>query len=236
MQRPTTLRGIDQLVSRQVSQWLQEQHSKTPPGETPIRPGPYVTISRQIGSGGEQLGRRLAERLGWQYYDRGLLEEMAKRAHTSSEVLAELESGPHGALHDAIVMALDKDYPGHHGYVKAMIATVTRLGAQGKAVILGRGAHYLLPSDWGIRVRLIAPLAYRVRRICERRSLTRSEAESWIEQAEENQLALIRNTLHRNLEDPTAYDVVLNMADLTPEAAEAVVLAGLDAKTHHTRA
>lgn len=222
--------GIDQVVSRQVNRWVQEQHARADSPRGVVPPGPYVTISRQTGSGGAILGQTLADRLGWRLYDRALLEEMSEQTRTSSEALAELEKGPHNVLHDAIVMALDRSYPGHHGYLKAMIATLTQVGVRGNAVILGRGAHYLLPPACGVRIRLIAPLEQRLEQVARARNLGLEDAAAWVRRADENQNSLVRNILHKDLDDPTAYDLVVNLAHLDLEGAEAVVLTLLRTK------
>jgi cytidylate kinase len=222
---------IDQVVSRQIGRWVQEHNIRARAGGRPaVTPGPYVTISREIGSGATALGQALAEDLRWKFYDRALLEEMSQQTKVSSDALEELEHGPHNVLHDAIVMALDRTYPGHHGYLKAMIATVTRVGVQGKAIILGRGAHYLLPPEYGLRLRLIAPLDRRLERVAADRGLGLDDAAIWVRRADENQRSLVRNTLHKDLDDPGWYDLILNMAYLDVEKARTIVRTALREK------
>ncbi len=227
--------GIDQLVSRQVSAWLEDQKARSTSGKAAeSRPGPYVTISRQVGSGGESLARRLAERLGWTFYDKALLETMSKRTQTSSEVLDALESGAHGALHEAITMTLNRHYPGHHVYLKAMVASVAEIGTSGRAVILGRGANYLLPPEHGVRVRMIAPLEYRLKNAQECHGLEAKQATAWLQEREKNQQDLVRKTLHRDLDDPSSYDVVVNMGGLTERCVEELVVVALKGKGYVT--
>ncbi len=55
-----------------------------------------ITIGREFGSGGRELGRRLAEELGFEYYDREIITEIAKRTEMSEKYVQQvIESDPH---------------------------------------------------------------------------------------------------------------------------------------------
>jgi cytidylate kinase len=222
---------IQQIVARQITLWHAEQRSRSQgSAQLAKQPGPYLTVSRQHGSGGAELAHGLAQQLRWELYDRTLLEKMAERARVEPKALRRLEEGPHDALHEAIQLALDHTYPGHRQYLTNLVATVSAAGARGDVVLLGRGAHLILPPEFGLRVRVIAPLAQRIHHVARERGCDDRAAARWIEAADASQAALVRNILHRDLDDLGDYDLVINTGALPLPAAQVTVLAALGAK------
>jgi hypothetical protein len=222
---------VQQLVSRQLRRWQSEQLARGEKrGEEHPPGGPYLTISREPGAGALDLGREVASRLGWEYYDRRLLDRMAVDSELDRQGLDRLENGPHGALHEAVYFTLDRAYPGHHTYLKRLAALASSLATNGRVVMVGRGIHLLLPSEWGVRLRLVAPLEDRVERVRERHDWEESAARSWIEAADRNQNDLVKSLLHRDLADPHDYDLVLNTTDLAVPACIDLVVRALWSK------
>ncbi len=108
-----------------------------------------ITIGREFGSGGRELGRRLAETLGFAYYDSEIIKEIAKKTPFSEEYINEVsESGPiplfpihYGnslsMVNDASVdMALD--------IFSAQSEILKELASKSDCVIIGRAADYVL--------------------------------------------------------------------------------------------
>jgi cytidylate kinase len=222
---------IQQIVARQIALWEAERRAGEDDRPIAARPpGPYLTVSRQHGSGGAELAQRLARRLAFDLLDRALLEQMAERANVQASAMERVELGPHDRLREAIQLTLDRTYPGHHAYLKSLVAVVSSAATRGRVVMLGRGAHLVLPPERGLRVRVLAPVDQRIERVMQQRACDRREAMRWVRQADESQAALVSSVLHRELDDPLAYDLVLNMAHLSQQAAEECVLAALHAK------
>jgi hypothetical protein len=226
---------VEEIASRNLAQWRSRQEALAEKGlRTAVRPGPYLTISRQYGAGAEELVSALSTDLGWRVYDRLLLEEMAHRAQVDQRVLQRVESGPHNSLHDAILLSFDRDYPGHLVYFKHMVALVSSLGLEGRVILVGRGAHHLLPADAGLRVRCVAPFDERVEGIRESRQLTRREAEECVREGENKQREMARKFFHCDPDEASNYDLVLNLADLGIPVARDVVGCALEAKLGQT--
>lgn len=222
---------VEEIASRNLAQWQSRQGALAEQGRRKaLRPGPYLTISRQYGAGAEELVAALSIGLGWRVYDRLLLEEMAHRAQVDSRVLQRVEGGPHNSLHDAILVSFDQDYPGHLVYFKHMVALVSSLGLEGRVILVGRGAHHVLPPEAGLRVRCMAPFETRVERICARRGLGRSAGEDWVREGERNQREMAKKFFHCDPDEASNYDLVLNLAALDTTAAQAVVQCALEAK------
>jgi cytidylate kinase len=221
MDKRVDIPRIQQIVTRQARLWEAQQRARAQREEEP-RPGggPCITLSREPGAGARELGRRIADHLGWQSFDRALLERVAERGQIDPAAVKRVEEGPHDHVHESVFMALDREYPGHHGYLKLLAATATSLAARGNVVLVGRGIHYILPRAWGIRARLVAPLSWRIGRVARINDWTQERAQKWIEETDRNQLELVRNVFHRDLRDPHDYDLVLNTAEVGMELAE----------------
>ena len=113
-------------------------------------------------------------------------------------------------LHHAI--ALDPD-------TTAMIRLVLAVAARGDAVIVGRGAGFLLPPESTVHVRVIAPFEKRVAYFAQSLRLSREEAAAEVRARDERRARYLTAMLGRNLNDPTGYDVMVNADRLGVEGA-----------------
>src|ERR1051325_6702337 len=92
-------RSIEQLVDQQVLKWMAERQiadrasSRPPPNGNGayVEHKPVVCISRECGAGGAQIGRQVAERLGFAFYAQEIVDEIAKQAHVRRKVVESLD-------------------------------------------------------------------------------------------------------------------------------------------------
>lgn len=107
-----------------------------------------ITVSREFGSGGRELGKRLADTLGYAYYDKEILEEIAKQTQTSEWYVERMLEGvlaPHVPLHYG--RSFSYYSPITHQAVKMLVEernVIRLLAAKGNCVIVGRGANTIL--------------------------------------------------------------------------------------------
>ena len=104
------------------------------------------------------------------------------------------------------------------------------MGHQGDVVIIGRGAQYVLPSPFGLRVRMVAPVEVRIRRIASRENLSLKAARIEVERSDRERTRLTRRQFGQNAGDPLNQDVTINTAELTVEAATELVITALQRK------
>ena len=100
-----------------------------------------------------------------------------------------------------------------------MIKLLLAVAARGDAVIVGRGAGFLLPVESTVHARVIAPFERRVAYFAQWLRLTREEAGAEVRARDERRAQYLMTTLGRNLADPTGYDVVVNADRLGIEGA-----------------
>ena len=131
---------------------------------------PIFTISRQFGSGGRTVGKRLAERLAIPCYDQELIEKIMEESGFTREFVE--RSGEQMRYSSWIVGALsDRDINGHSiqdDLWSAQFSVITQLAQQGPCVIVGRCGDYILRERKDcLRIFIHADMAHRIQRIVQ---------------------------------------------------------------------
>ncbi len=131
-----------------------------------------VTISREFGSGGRSIGRVVAEKLGYQFYDQELILEVAKESGLAKEIVAEYEEY---ATHKnsflyAIAMSNGGSIYGGMSFANqiqiAQTKVINSLAEKGNCVIVGRGGDYILRDRKDcLHVFIHADMKFRAERI-----------------------------------------------------------------------
>jgi hypothetical protein len=192
--------------------------------------GPYLLISREKGAGGSALGQRAGKRLGWQVFDKEIVDAIAQRAEVRRELIESLDERDRATIQDTVGQWLNPQPIGTAGYLAHLREVLLTLGHQGNVVIVGRGAQYVLPSQFGLRVRMVAPVEERVRRIASRENLSLKVARVEVESSDRERTRLARRQFGKNSADPMNHDITINTGELTVEAAAEVVLTALQQK------
>jgi cytidylate kinase len=105
--------------------------------------------------------------------------------------------------------------------------TVATLGRRGSAVIVGRGAAFLLGRDEALRVFLVAPRPVRIERYAKVKELPIDRADEALRRAEEQRAEFARLQFGAQQEDPLHYDLVLNTETFGFEAAAGLIVEAL---------
>lgn len=198
-----------------------------------------VCISRDVGAGGEQLGRSVAERLGYRYVDEEIVRAAAERSGIDPESLAEVEqrqtlmrrlmtaiaeSPP--AMPEAYALAPDLWVgPGMTEGSREMIREAVRETAdQGDVVIVAHAASYVLVGRPDVlRVLVTGSVSQRSARLVADSGLDSAEAGNTVREAERARADYLRRFHDVKQELPTHYDLVVNTDRLDIEHAAALV-------------
>jgi cytidylate kinase len=196
-----------------------------------------ITISRQYGAGGSEVGRRVAETLGWRLVDNELVERVAERAGlTAAEVAEREERTPTFVERLARVLASSTPelFPPAKGTVPELSepalvriteAVVAEVAAAGRVVLIGRAAPAVLDrTEDALHVKLVASPAFRVRLAAERLGMDVKDAERIMKDTDEARGRYHRERYGRDWKDPVNYHMVLNSERLGLEAAAAVIV------------
>ncbi len=108
--------------------------------------GNIITISRTFGSGGREVGKRLAEALGYAYYDKELINLIAEETGFAKEFVERYSESGFGqtyAIHTARTFTLPYQMPGEQLQI-AQSNILKKIAEEGNCVIVGRRADYIL--------------------------------------------------------------------------------------------
>jgi cytidylate kinase len=144
-----------------------------------------VTISREFGSGGRTIGKLVAERLGYKFYDGELIDEVVKSSGLSREIVErydEYATHKNSFLYSIAVNAGGDAYNGLSFANRVQIAQVNvikALAEEGNCVIIGRGADYILRDrDDCLNVFVRASLEYRAKHVIDNYGETEEKIEN----------------------------------------------------------
>jgi len=211
----TLPRSLDQLVDHQIGRWHLEAQRPT---SRPRRP--CVALSRLPGSGADELGQLLAERLGYAFFGIEIVDRIARKAGVQRELVDGMDERVRGAI-EAILDGLRGRHPrfGESDYVHRLVRVVTTLGEGGAAVIVGRGSPYILGPDRALRALIVAPREERLERIAKRYDLPLAEAHSRLEREDAARRQFVTRSFHVDPDDASLYDLVVNTGTLGIEGA-----------------
>lgn len=217
------MKSISQIIEDQVHRWQLQQKEK--PAEKVVTP--VVTISREPGSGGRIVAQKLAETLGIEVFHQEVLHEMAKRAEVSEQLLATLDEKGLSILEDWIASLVNDRHLWPDQYLQHLMNVIGTIGKHGRAVVVGRGANFILPPQQRFRVRITAPQRLRIDNVAHEFNLSPDEAKRRVIKTESNRKAFVRKYFNADIADPTNYDLVLNTQTLSVDNAVEVIGAAL---------
>jgi cytidylate kinase len=192
--------------------------------------GPYLLISREKGAGGNAVGQLVGRQLGWQVFDDRIVDEIAKKANVARQLIESLDERDQAAIQDTIAQLFSPRHIGTSGYLTYLKQIVLTLGHQGNVIIVGHAAQYILPSQFALGVRMVAPIERRIQRTADKARLSLDAARVEVERTDRERKSLTRRHFHHDVTDPLTYDLIINTASLSVEAAAEIVLTALQRK------
>jgi cytidylate kinase len=203
-------RSIEQIVDDQVKKWGFERREKA----VEALPVKMVTVSRDPGSGGKLIAKGLAERLNFDLFNQEVIHEMARTAKVSERVLQSLDERGLSMLDDWISAVVHKHHLWPDEYLQHLLKVIGTINEHGNAILVGRGANFILPTETTFRLRVIAPREFRAHKVAGEFDIPVKDAKRRILKTESDRRAFIRKYFHANIEDPNLYDLVVNTGTL----------------------
>ncbi len=199
-----------------------------------------ITISRQTGSGGDEVAQKLSKILGYSYFDKNLLVSEAKSIGVPEHEIADFPEHDYqvksvvdkillrkrpvaislASKDNAIVSrALDEE-----DCLSVIRAVINSLASKGKTVIVGRGGQAILKNKANVlHVRIVAPTTVRVKNIMKNRGLNKEEALKLIEDTDKAEAEYLQRFYNVDWKDPAIYDMVLNMSKMNLNGAAKLI-------------
>ncbi len=216
--------GTSRMIERQMLlATARERAVREAPAERPAFRYRFVTISRDKGSHGDAISQQLGQRLGWQVYDREILDRIAQNSHVRQALVEQLDERAQSLVGDAIQRFLRLAEGGSFGiaeYYESLVKALAYLATRGEAILIGRGATFITRGEeQGMHVRITASPIVRVQRLSERWRIPPAEACWRMKELDSQRRSFIRQHFKQNIDDPQYYDLILNTDRMTPEQA-----------------
>jgi len=203
----TQTRSIEFLVEDQLKKWqLQTKERKA----EKAKPGPVVTISREPGTGGSEIARRLAQELKIDLVGAQIIQKIAESAEMSTKVISSLDEKEITRRDDWLTSLFETRHLWVDNYLFHLTKVIGTIGKQGNIIIVGRGAQYILPPEDTFRLRFIAPMEIKIENVIRDFGSSRSDAEKYIIKTDSDRQAYLRKYFNADVSDPSHYDMVIN--------------------------
>ena len=192
-----------------------------------------ITINRELGSGGRTVGRKLAERLGVEYYDKALIKALQERYNLSVEQIEKIKGQEQGwwAEFKRKMTFSDEEYTINQmgieseSVFRAEIEFLKSIAKEESCVIAGRSGFYIFrdhPNHLSIFIQASMPC--RMARVAREQNVSKEKARMIIEQIDQMRENYIKEQTGLSRYDTRHYQLVLSMDELTEDAAVDVIM------------
>jgi cytidylate kinase len=217
------MKSIPRITEEQVQRWqiMRKEEKEEKRGIS------IITVSREPGSGGRIIASRLAEKLGIDIFHQEVINEMAKSADVSEKLVETLDERGLSILEDWISSLVHERHLWPDRYMQHLMKVVGTIGKHGRAVVVGRGANFILPPEKRFAVRIVADQTWRIQNVAKEFDITPGEAKRRVMRTESDRRAFIRKYFNADIADPTNYDLVVNTATLDLDDTVKVISSAL---------
>ena len=199
-----------------------------------------ITIGREYGSAGRQIGYKVAEDLGIKLYDRELLERAAKESGICEELFETHDEKPTNSFLYSLVMdsysfgypsSSYTDMPINHKIFLAQFDTIRKIASEGPCILVGRCADYALEEfDNVLSVFIHADMDARIRRIARIYDLTDAKAKDMIRKTDKQRSSYYNYYTNKRWGDANSYQFCLDSSKLGIEGTVDAILKLIEIK------
>ncbi len=183
-----------------------------------------ITISREFGSGGREIGKKLADELGIPFYDKELLARASKDSGICEDLFYRNDESHNNSLLYSLVMGtfptngqgkIRADMPLNHKLFLAQFDAIKKIAEEGPCVIVGRCADYVLREEENvIHFFIRADLASKKKRILERYDIEKDKAFDFIKKTDKNRANYYNYYSDMKWGEASNYDLCINSSIL----------------------
>lgn len=202
-----------------------------------------IAINRELGSGGRTVGRKLAERLHVEFYDKALIKTLEERYSLSVEEIENLKGQSHNwlaelkrALFASEGIAVTSNYilavpgdkpiqPTTYDMFKAEQEILKSIAAEESCVVAGRSGFYVFrdhPNHLSVLIQ--ASIPFRIERVMRKQNMTREQAVKTIEQIDKMRENYIKEFTKTSRYDTRNYDLVITADGKTEDQIVDIIM------------
>lgn len=180
--------------------------------------GVIITIAREHGSAGKQIGKVLAEKLGIPFYYKEVAALAAKESGLHKEFISDINANSPQILHDLYLSTSVVQQA-----ITAQEKIIWKIADRGSCVIVGRAADYVLREyDNVVRIFIFAPEEYRVNKVMEVYGDTKAEATKNVHRSDEARAAYYHSISDKRWGDAHNYDLLIDSSIGVEQCAETI--------------
>jgi cytidylate kinase len=179
-----------------------------------------ITISRQMGSRGDEIALAVTKQLGAQQVCRDIINQAARAARVPQVALADIDELGVLGLHPSA-----EEWRSYKNQVERIIIDLVK---EGNKVIVGRGGQMVL-HDWPkvLHVRIITPLDIRIARLQQSKHISLDAVRARLEASDKTRARYLRKNYGVDWNDPALYHLVINTGVVKLDQAVQVILQAL---------
>ena len=192
-----------------------------------------ITINRELGSGGRTVGRKLAEKLGVEYFDKAVINALQERYNLSAEEIERLKGQETGwwAEFKRKMTFSESEYELNQTNIetedvfRAETQVLKALAKDQSCVIAGRTACYIFrehPNHLSIFIQASMPC--RMARVAREQNMSKEEARLTIEKVDKMREKYVQEFTGTSRYDTRNYQLVINMDELTEDDAVDLIM------------
>lgn len=188
-----------------------------------------IALSREAGTPALEVARQVGERLGWSVYDREVPARIAQELHVPVALVEEVDERRQSWLLECIESFGSHSEVSESRYFRHLLSVICSLAVQGRCLIVGHAAAFLLPARSTLRVRLVGDREDRIADFARRLQVDHGTAARKLQEISQERSRFLREHFHVDPTQPRNYDVVLNTSQWSPSDCADFILGAL----HH---
>lgn len=198
-----------------------------------------ITIGREFGSGGLQIGQKVAKKLGVKCYDKELLQLAAKESGFCQEIFEHQDEKPTNSFLYSLVMdtysmngfttAPFLDMPLNHKVFLAQFETIKKIAERESCVIVGRCADYALSENPNcLNVFIHSSMDYKVKRVVDEFEISESKARDMIQKTDKKRASYYNYYTSKKWGDADSYHLTMDSSLIDVDGCVDMILAFKD--------
>ena len=136
-----TGKNVEDVVDSQIRRWQSERKAKAEEKKSQAATQPVITVSREFGARGAEIGREVARALGFGIWDHEIVHAIAEKSGAREALLDTLDEHARGAMEELLATLRGQDDEAL-AYAKQLGGVIRSVAHHGAAVVVGRGGQF----------------------------------------------------------------------------------------------
>jgi cytidylate kinase len=228
---------MEKYINMQVKFW-ESQKARISSQDENEKPKPFITIEREYGCMGYDLGKkivellntRLPDELPWAAYDKQVLDRVMEDMGLSESLAKTLTDDARQQMTNVLNTSFSK-FPPQVTVYKKLAETIRMLAVNGNVVIVGRAGNVITREmKGGYNIRIIAPMDYKIKNVMAIKQVDKKEAEKLVIDNTTRRVNYIKEFVDFDIIEAHNYHLILNAAKFTIDEMASIVIEGLKIK------